>query len=349
MAARPVITVYDANNASEMLDTVPLPVVFTAPIRLDIVQFVHTNLAKNHRQPYAVKEWAGHQTSAESWGTGRAVARIPRVGGSGTSRCAQGAFGNMCRKGRMFAPTKIWRRWHRRVNLKMKRHAVAAALAASSVPALVMARGHRIDNVPEVPLVLAKLEKVERTKDFVEVLKRFGAYDDVERVAESKALRCGHGKVRNRRYRIRRGPLIVYEEVNAPVTRACRNLPGVDFVSVHKLNILQLAPGGSLGRFVIWSQEAFKALNGIFGTYTERGIEKKGYQLARPMLLQPDITSLLQSDAVQAALRPMKKNTRIGKGSRKNPLRNRGFRARLNPLAKLRKRMDVLSTKEHKA
>lgn len=37
----------------------------------------------------------GHQTSAESWGTGRAVARIPRVRGGGTHRSGQGAFGNV--------------------------------------------------------------------------------------------------------------------------------------------------------------------------------------------------------------------------------------------------------------
>ncbi len=46
-------------------------------------------MAKNKRQPYAVSEKAGHQTSAESWGTGRAVARIPRVGCSGTHRSGQ--------------------------------------------------------------------------------------------------------------------------------------------------------------------------------------------------------------------------------------------------------------------
>lgn len=46
-------------------------------------------MAKNKRQPYAVAENAGHQTSAESWGTGRAVARIPRVGGGGTHRSGQ--------------------------------------------------------------------------------------------------------------------------------------------------------------------------------------------------------------------------------------------------------------------
>merc|ERR1712226_834597 len=92
--------------------------------------------------------------TAHSWGTGRAVARIPRVGGGGTSRSGQGAFGNMCRGGRMFAPTKTWRRWNRKINISQKRYAVASALAATAVPALVMARGHIVDEVPEVPLVL---------------------------------------------------------------------------------------------------------------------------------------------------------------------------------------------------
>merc|ERR1719362_2269520 len=109
-----VIQVYDANNADEVRDGVALPGVLSSPVRLDIVQFVHDNLAKNHRQPYAISKGSGHQTSAESWGTGRAVARIPRVGGGGTHRSGQGAFGNMCRDGRMFAPTKIWRRWQTR-------------------------------------------------------------------------------------------------------------------------------------------------------------------------------------------------------------------------------------------
>lgn len=92
--------------------------------------------------------------SAESWGTGRAVARIPRVGGSGTHRSGQGAFGNMCRKGRMFAPIRIWRKWHRRVNIRQKRYAVASAIAASAIMPLVQARGHKIDKIPELPLVV---------------------------------------------------------------------------------------------------------------------------------------------------------------------------------------------------
>ena len=88
-------------------DTVQLPEVFLSPIRPDIVNAVHTGLNKNNRQAYAASKVAGHQTAAESWGTGRAVSRIPRVPGGGTHRAGQGAFGNMCRGGRMFAPTKV--------------------------------------------------------------------------------------------------------------------------------------------------------------------------------------------------------------------------------------------------
>merc|ERR1711992_234288 len=115
-AARPVITVYEDNAVQKPSgSTCALPAVYKAPIRPDIVTMIHNEIAKNHRQPYSVNVDAGHQTSAESWGTGRAVARIPRVRGGGTHRSGQGAFGNMCRGGHMFAPTKTWRRWHRKV------------------------------------------------------------------------------------------------------------------------------------------------------------------------------------------------------------------------------------------
>merc|ERR1739847_7997 len=85
MAARPVVSVYGANGQATGA-TCNLPAVFKAPIRPDVVTQVHTGLNKNNRQPYAVSSIAGEQTSAESWGTGRAVARIPRVRGGGTSR-----------------------------------------------------------------------------------------------------------------------------------------------------------------------------------------------------------------------------------------------------------------------
>jgi large subunit ribosomal protein L4e len=146
MAARPLVSVINVETG-EAAEQTALPAVFSAPIRPDIVRTIHTNMAKNHRQAYAVAFKAGMQSSAESWGTGRAVSRIPRVPGGGTHRSGQGAFGNMCRGGRMFAPTKVWRRWHRKININQKRYAVVSALAASALPSLVLAHGHRIEQV----------------------------------------------------------------------------------------------------------------------------------------------------------------------------------------------------------
>uniref|UniRef100_A0A8C3JI67 Ribosomal protein L4 n=1 Tax=Calidris pygmaea TaxID=425635 RepID=A0A8C3JI67_9CHAR len=212
--ARPLISVYSEKGEASGKN-VTLPAVFKAPIRPDVVNFVHTNLRKNNRQPYAVSELAGHQTSAESWGTGRAVARIPRVRGGGTHRSGQGAFGNMCRGGRMFAPTKTWRRWHRRVNITQKRYAICSALAASALPALVMSKGHRIEEIPELPLVVEdKVESYKKTKEAVLLLKKLKAWNDIKKVYASQRMRAGKGKMRNRRRIQRRGPCIIYNEDN---------------------------------------------------------------------------------------------------------------------------------------
>ena len=92
-SARPLVTVFDEEGKSS--EQVGMPAVFKAPLRQDILHFVHTNMSKNSRMPHAVSHKAGHQTSAESWGTGRAVARIPRVRGGGTHRSGQAAYGNV--------------------------------------------------------------------------------------------------------------------------------------------------------------------------------------------------------------------------------------------------------------
>ena len=224
-----------------------------------------------------MSEKAGHQTSAESWGTGRAVARIPRVGGGGTHRSGQAAFGNMCRGGRMFAPTKTWRKWHVKVNQNQRRFAVVSALAASALPSLVLARGHRIEEIEEVPLVVANAaESFKKTKEAVALLKSLKAYSDVVKVSNSRKLRAGKGKMRNRRHRQRRGPLVVYNE-DSGIVKAFRNLPGVEVVNVRRLNLLQLAPGGHLGRFVIWTEGAFGLLDEVFGTFDKASTYKKDY------------------------------------------------------------------------
>lgn len=177
----------------------------------------------------------------------------------------------------MFAPTKTWRKWHVKVNQNQRRFATVSALAASALPSLVLARGHRIEQIEEVPLVItSEAESYKKTKEAVTLLKGLHAYQDVVKVSNSRKLRAGKGKMRNRRHRQRRGPLVVYNEDNG-IVKAFRNLPGVEIVNVRRLNLLQLAPGGHLGRFVIWTEGAFGLLDEVFGTFDKASVYKKDY------------------------------------------------------------------------
>jgi len=348
MASRPLVTVQSPK--SKQSATVTLPYVFVSPIRSDIVNYVHTLMNKNARQPYAVKRTAGHEYSAESWGTGRAVARIPRISGSGTHRSGQGAFGNMCRGGRMFAPTKTYRKWHKKISKNQRRYATVSALAATAVPALVQARGHRIEKVAEVPLVVrdADLATVAKTKDAVALLNDLNASDDLERVKASRGIRRGKGKARNRRYVQRRGPLIVYSgKATDAQVRAFRNIPGVDLVNVNRLNLLQLAPGGHLGRFVIWQESAFKALDKVFGTRSTASTQKRGYRPPRALLSNADLQRIINSAEVQSVLRD-KRPVRRFNVHKKNPLRNFGALVKLNPYALTQRRRALLQAAKGK-
>ncbi|KAI8999228.1 ribosomal protein L4 domain-containing protein [Gaertneriomyces semiglobifer] len=347
-AARPVVSVF-AEDGTAVAGTTQLPELFKAPIRADVVRFVFTNMNKNKRQAYAVSPKAGHQTSAESWVTGRAVARIPRVSGGGTHRAGQAAFGNMCRGGRMFAPTKTWRKWHVKTNQNQKRYATVSALAASALPSLVLARGHRVEKLAEIPVVVSSgVESLKKTKAAVALLKALQAYEDVEKVVKSKTLRAGVGKIRNRRHRQRRGPLVIYNEDNG-IVKAFRNIPGVELASVNSLNLLQLAPGGHVGRFVIWTQTAFEKLNALFGDYANGSELKKNFNLPAPLISNPDLPRIINSDEIQAVLRPA--NSAVTKrpfAQRKNPLRNTGVLVRLNPYAQTLRRRELLAKKQTK-
>jgi len=160
-----------------------------------------------------------------------------------------------------------------------------------------MARGHRVNEVPELPLVVNNLN-VETTKTLIGLLRKLGVGEELKRSRDSRKIRAGHGKMRNSRYVLRKGPLIIYGDENNLIKRTAKNLPGVDTCNVHRLNLLQLAPGGHLGRFIIWTKDAFTQLNKIFGNYRSKGIEKGGYTLNRNMMTVADLSRIINSDQV---------------------------------------------------
>merc|ERR1719326_933467 len=128
---------------------------------------------------------------------------------------------------------------------------------------------------------------------------------------------------------MRRGPLVVYSEDNG-ITRAVRNIPGVEAASVDRLNLLQLAPGGNFGRFVIWTEGAFKKLGSMYGSLKSGAPAKKGYHLPRAMMENADVARIINSDEVQSVLKP-KLEAPKRFGAKKNPLKNKMTMARLNP------------------
>jgi large subunit ribosomal protein L4e len=237
----------------------------------------------------------------------------------------------------MFAPTKTWRKWHRHINTNQRRFAICSAIAGSGIPALVMSKGHRIEEVPELPLVVSdKVQELKKTKEAVAVLRKLKAWHDIEKVKASRRFRAGKGKMRNRARIQRRGPIVIYNQDNG-VTRAFRNIPGITLIPVDRLNLLKIAPGGHVGRFCIWTESAFKRLDSIYGTYKMSSKEKTDYNLPPSKMTIGDLSRLLKSDEIQNAVRAPQKDVRKAVLKR-NPLKNAHILAQLNPFAVAQRR-----------
>jgi len=241
----------------------------------------------------------------------------------------------------MFAPTKVWRKWHKRINLNQRRYATTSALAASAVVPLVMARGHRASQIEELPLVIADdFESIKKTRDAYKSMEKLGVSEDVDKAKDSKKIRRGKGKMRNRRYVKRRGPLVIYSDENAGIKFAVRNLTGVDVCHVSRLNLLQLAPGGHMGRLCVWTKSAFEQLDTIYGTQSEpsssknRSLGKSAYTLPKPIMSNPDVGRIINSDEIQSVVNPAKEPTSLKSNKGKpNPMKNAEAMAALNPYA----------------
>jgi len=190
--------------------------------------------------------------------------------------------------------------------------------------------------VNQLPLILDDtVGQVSKTRDAIAMLKSLGVWDDVRRVMANKQLRAGKGKLRDRRHKWRRGPLFVVESGAESLRRALRNIPGCDICNVNRLNIRQLAPGGHLGRFCVWTQSAFSALERIFGNGSAASQVKGGYRLQSEVVTSADLNGLINSDAIQSVVRETKVQAKRTKGTKANPLRNRNAMEKLNPYSKV--------------
>jgi len=260
--------------SGEEIREIELPAVFAEELRSDLIKKAVIALQSRRYQPKGTYVLAGKDTSAESWGPGRGVSRVPRIKtGRRAARVPQ-AVG-----GRKAHPPKVEKVLIRKINKKERRKALRSAIAATAMPEVVRARGHRFSEDVSLPIVVEDaMAWLEKTSDVAEFLRKIGVWEDVMR-AKRKKVRAGRGKMRGRRYRRKKSVLFVISGDERPsdssaaadmtssersgvlpLERSARNLPGVDVCRVDALNVELLAPGTHPGRLTIWTESAISKI-----------------------------------------------------------------------------------------
>ena len=279
--------------SGNVLREVELPAVFSEEFRPDLIKKAVLSLQSRRFQPKGASKLAGKDTSAESWGPGYGVSRVPRIKtGRRAARVPQ-AVG-----GRRAHPPKAEKEILKKINKKERWKALRSAIAATADPSLVKARGHKFSDDVSLPIVVENaLVTLSKTADVEAFLKAVGIWEDVLR-AKRKKVRAGRGKMRGRRYRRKKSVLFVIsgDEMPAaegkegkeereeergeegrsgrsersergvgllPLERSARNLSGVDVCRVAALNVELLAPGTHPGRLTVWTEDAISKLGSL--------------------------------------------------------------------------------------
>jgi large subunit ribosomal protein L4e len=257
-------TLYGISGESK--GTVRLAGAFSETVREDLIRKAVRFEKSRERQAYGTDKLAGKRTSAHYHGRrharfsmmNREMARMKRIHGSGflafTARFVPQAV-----KGIKAHPPRSERVWKQDMNRKEYRKAVLSAVSASANIEIVKARGHKINGIKSLPIVLEdRAESIGKAKDFRSLLEKLGLSGELGR-AGVKKVRAGKGTARGRKHRKRKGPMVVVSKESA-LMRAGRNIAGMDVVPLSGLKVDMLAPGAHPGRLTIWTKGAIEEL-----------------------------------------------------------------------------------------
>lgn len=250
-----------------------LPSQFSEEYRPDLIKRAVHSLQSSARQRYGAYTEAGKRHSSKlskrrrkyrgCYGFG--ISRVNRKIHSrrGTRMFWVGAFSPQTRGGMRSHPPKAEKILEKSINKKENRKAIRSAMSATVDKVLVSERGHK---VPETyPFIInSSFETLTKTKDVENALISLGFADELDRSAVKK-VRAGKGTMRNRRYKKRKGILIVVADA-CPLEKSAKNIPGIDIVRANALNAECLAPGAQPGRVTLWTEKAIDSIKegGLF-------------------------------------------------------------------------------------
>jgi large subunit ribosomal protein L4e len=190
--------------------------------------------------------------SAESRNTGLGIARLARIRGQGFSRAGQAAGVAGVRAGRAAHPPESWKVIHKKINKKERRLGLLSAIAATAQKDLVIGRGHRVEGIPDFPIVSSNnLESITKARDLLRVLVAFGLADDLSRARRSRK-RGAASKGKGTR-RAGTCTLIVVRK-GSSILNLSNSIPGVDVKSIESLSVLDLLPGSKPIRLTVFSR-----------------------------------------------------------------------------------------------
>jgi large subunit ribosomal protein L4e len=170
---------------------------------------------------------------------------------------AFGAFSPQTVGGRRAHPPKARKIFKKDMNKKELNLALRSAISATLSKEIVSKRGHIIpENYPFI--IENSLCSLKKTKETLAFLKDLGFEKEIERTAKKK-IRSGKGKTRGRKYKVKKGPLIVVAD-DCSLKKAAKNIPGIEVVEVKKLNVELLAPGTVAGRLTLWTDKAIEKI-----------------------------------------------------------------------------------------
>ncbi|MFC6962369.1 50S ribosomal protein L4 [Halocatena marina] len=231
---------------------IDLPEVFETPYRPDLVERAVRAAQANRAQDYGADEYAGMRTPAESFGSGRGMAHVPRQNSVG--RRVPQTVG-----GRRAHPPKTETDRGKKINKKERQLAVQSALAATADVELVRERGHQFDDDLEFPVVVSdEFEDLVKTQAVTEVLEALGIHADIERADDGKTVRAGRGTTRGRKYKQPKSILFVTSE---EPSKAARNLAGADVATAQEVYAEDLAPGTHAGRLTVFTESAIEEVS----------------------------------------------------------------------------------------
>ncbi|MEW5896925.1 MAG: 50S ribosomal protein L4 [Nanoarchaeota archaeon] len=257
------------DSAKKNIGEVTLPSQFAEEFRPDLIRRAVQALQANARQPYGNAPLAGMRSSSKltkrrrkyrgCYGLG--ISRVNRkiLSRRGTRFNWVGAFSPHTVGGLRAHPPKAEKKRSEKINKKENRKAIRSAMAATLNRSVVEERGHKIP--AEYPFILnSTAENLQKTKDVEKMLIQLGFAEELQR-SQVKVVRAGRGKLRGRKYKRKKGLLIITGS-NCPLTKSARNIPGIDVAEVKSLNAELLAPGAVAGRATLWTEQAVRDLAG---------------------------------------------------------------------------------------